>query len=123
MLFAKKKKKKELTCIVLFCRSFTGPVEVFYRIVSNSHSFNVILICSLKFEGALAVNSLNGVDIKKFTDDAVLVDVDANITSKKMFYNIEAPSVSTHRLTCDSVYPDVIGTAAQGIRLDIDETM
>lgn len=52
-----------------------------------------------------------------------MVDVDANITSKKILFNVETPLVSTHGLTCDSVFPDVIGTALQAIRLDIDEVV
>lgn len=86
---------------------------------------NSIVILSqyfyFKIEGALTVGELNGVDVKKFVEDVVLTDVDANITSLKNFDQLETTRLSTHSLSSDSVYPDVISTARDAIRLDVNE--
>ena len=66
---------------------------------------------------------MNDVDIKNFADDVVLVDVDANITSRKVFDKLETIALSTRRVQSDSVHPDVIGAAMQAIRLDINDTV
>lgn len=62
-------------------------------------------------------------DIKKFAEDVVLVDVDANITSRKVFENLATSKMSTGHVQSNSVFPDVINTATQAIRLDIDDTV
>lgn len=59
--------------------------------------------------------------MKKFIEDVVLVDVDANITSPKYFDQLETARLSTHSLSSDSVYPDIISTARDAIRLDVSD--
>ncbi len=59
--------------------------------------------------------------MKKFIEDVVLVDVNANITSPKNFDQLETTGLSTHSLSSDSVYPDIISTARDAIRLDVSD--
>lgn len=77
----------------------------------------------MQVDGALYVAELNNVNIKKFVDDVVLMDVDANITAKKNFNNIETVQMSTRNISSDSTYPDVMRIARQAVRLDVDETV
>jgi len=59
--------------------------------------------------------------VTNFFKDVVLVDVDANITSPKNFERLETSRLSTHNLSSDSVYPDIISTARDAIRLDVSD--
>lgn len=77
----------------------------------------------LQVVGALNVAELNNVNIKKFLDDVVLLDVEANITAKKNFIDLKTARLSTRDLSSNSVYPDVMGTARQAIRLDVNDTV
>lgn len=59
--------------------------------------------------------------MKKFVEDVVMMDIDANITSRKNFDQLETTRLSTQNLSSDSVYPDIISTARDAIRLDVNE--
>lgn len=56
-------------------------------------------------------------------DEVVLVDVDANITSRKVFEEVEAAQLLAGSVQCDTVYPDVLTTTAQAIRVDVSGTV
>lgn len=93
--------------------------------INETNQFNGTLTFSNPIEvvGALNVAELNNVNIKKFLDDLVLLDVDANITAKKNFIDLKTARLSTRNLSSNSVYPDVMGTARQAIRLDVNDTV
>ena len=59
--------------------------------------------------------------MKKFVEDVVLIDVDANITSRKNFDQLETTRLSTQNFSSDSVYPDILSPARDAIRLDVNE--
>lgn len=50
-------------------------------------------------------------------------DVTANITARKFIKNLETPLLTTYRIQSESVHPDILGTAEQAIRLDINDTV
>lgn len=63
---------------------------------------------------------VNGVDLKAFAKDVVLLDTDAVITARKSFEAVMVHKLTTPNVTCGSVSPDVIGTAKGAIRLYVD---
>jgi len=74
-------------------------------------------------DGILNATDLNGVDPVAFSNDVVLLDVDAEIEAKKNFETLKVNLLTAPEIICKSVHPDVIRTAAEAVKLDHNNEM